>query len=104
MVCKGIVAGAAVNGAAVSAGAGFAGGQVASRLSTAPANPSLENVALCASRRPSAVCEVSVKSNCGTSASDCSCARLMRTPQISNPCALSGGDLKYSEIEALLEI
>src|ERR1700704_1472916 len=97
-ICTGAVKGVA-NGAV-----GFAGGQVASRLSSAPASPSLENVAVCASRCPSCACDVSVKSNCGTSASDCSEALLMRTPQISNPCVLTGGDLKYSEVEPLFEI
>jgi hypothetical protein len=58
IVCTGAVNGAAVKGAdvkgtAADAAAGFAAGQVASRLSSAPANPSLENFAVCAVRRPS---------------------------------------------------
>jgi hypothetical protein len=41
----------------------FCAGQVASRLSSAPANPSVENFSGCASRCPSSAWAVSVKSN-----------------------------------------
>jgi hypothetical protein len=83
---------------------GFAGGQVASKRSSAPASPSLENLAVCVRRRPSGACDVSVKSNCGSLANARTPVPVMRTPQISNPPVFSGGDLKYSDAELRVEI
>jgi hypothetical protein len=63
----------AATGVTADVGAGDdlgGGGHVASRLSSAAENPSFENFAACATRRPSGACEVSVNSNCATPAID----------------------------------
>src|SRR4051812_9331094 len=82
---------------------GFGGGQVASRLSSATASPSLDNLALRAARRPSDVCDVSVNSNCGSSVSACTVALVMRRDQLSNPDRLTG-NLKYCAFDTPFEI
>src|SRR5882724_542001 len=63
----------------------FAGGHVASRRSSAPDSPSLENFTTCGRRCPSGVCQISENSNCARPASDCSAARSIRKPQNSDP-------------------
>src|SRR6266704_2801635 len=73
------------SGVAGDDGAPFASGQVASRLSSAPDSPSLENFTVCARRCPSGACDVSTNSNCARPASDRTEARSIRKPQISAP-------------------
>src|SRR5882757_5259986 len=82
----------------------FGGGQVSTRLASALPNPSLESFAVWASRFPPEACTVSVKSNCGSDISDWMPSLFIRRPQISNPCNLAGGDLKYCAAEAPFEI
>lgn len=109
-VCKGVMSFGATSFATRSfatksfGGTSFRGGQVSSRLVSAPDSPSVENFSGRASRRPSGESEVSVKSNRCKSASDRIDARFMRSPQTSNPADLAGGNVKFSGFAAPVEI
>src|SRR5579872_6592004 len=61
----------------------FAGGHVATRSRSAPADPSFESWMVCGAPRPSGVKEVSVNSACGRSNSDCNVGRGIRKPHCS---------------------
>src|SRR3984885_378 len=79
-----------------TAAASFPGGQVASKLSSAPAQPSLDNLVICGTIRPSEATAVSVISIWGWPTSESNRDRINRMPHCSKLDALptSDGPLK----------
>src|SRR5882672_9977431 len=97
--------GVATNGVAGNGVASdFGGGHVATRRSSAPTSPSLENFTECATRCPAGICDVSVNSSCARPASDRAEARSNRTPQISEPGDIERPKLKNSGLAPPFDI